>query len=268
MRRILVSAAIVAALVSAAAAADVPTLKAPANNLLTFPFTGDGFYWGFAAKGGAEQNSASGSLLGTSLVTGNVNAMGAGVGGDIGYMRGMGVGKAIAFENTVYYQNVTGAGSATTGGGVAVSVPASFASRWSADQVVKVFGWNPLDVLSNINIGITFPTFTFPTVPGIKLAATSHGYWEAGIEEWGISGQFFTANSGVSIGVAAKLGAGIMNQIVDSTGKLTGGVLDVGCDVVFADKGLQASGLFAPGSPVVATLTSGRKYECATKIDF
>ena len=48
----------------------------------------------------------------------------------------------------------------------------------------------------------------------------------------------------------------------------TRSVLDVGAQVVFADKGLSVSGLFAPGAPVAATLTSGRKYEVYAKVLF
>ena len=98
--------------------------------------------------------------------------------------------------------------------------------------------------------------------------ATGHTYIMAGVEEWGISGQFFMANSGVTIGVAPLIGAGILNQIVDTTGKLTGAVLDTGAQVVFADKGFSASGLFALGVPGVSQMSSGRKYEVYAKVLF
>jgi hypothetical protein len=271
MRRSIITALAAALLSTTAFAADMPT-KAAKYNPFVFP-SDSGWYWDMAVKGGAEQDSASGSILGTSLVSGNVNALGAGVGGSIGYMKALGAGpggvNAVAFESSLYYQNVTGSASATSApGGVGVSVPASFASRWSADQVVKVFGFNPFSYLGTLGLNISMPTFTPPTVSGISLAAAGRGYWMAGIEEWGISGQFFNTNSGVTVGVAALVGGGLMTPIIDTTGKPTGAVLDTGCDAVFADKGLQVSGLFAPGQPVVGSLTSGRKYECFTKIAF
>lgn len=264
----LIAAAVLATLAFSvpAQAADMPVLKAQKSNLLVFPYTSSGMYWGIAVKGGVEQDSASGSFLGTALVTGNSNALGGGIGGTFGYMHGMG-DKWVAFEGTAYYQNIAGAATAVNATGT-LAGNASFASRWSAEQVVKIGGWNPFSWIGNFG-GFQFPTLpTPPTVPGINIIGSGHTYIMAGVEEWGISGQFFQANSGVTVGVAALVGAGIMNQIVDAKGALTGAVLDVGAQVVFADKGFQASGLFAPGAPVVSSLTSGRKYEVYAKIDF
>jgi hypothetical protein len=272
MRKMILATAMSSLVLSAAFAADVTPpvyTKAQKSNLLTFPYNGDGFYWGIATKMGVEQDSASGQIGGIALATGNMNATGGGIGGTLGYMHGMG-DKWVAFEGSLYYQNVTAGGQAVTplAGGVNALVPASFASRWSSDQVVKIGGWNPFSWLGNLG-GFTFPTLpTPPSVPGITIVGTGHTYIMAGIEEWGISGQFFNQNSGVDVGVAALLGAGVMNQIVDSTGKLTGAVLDVGADVVFADKGLSVAGLFVPGTPVVSQLNSGRKYEAYAKVDF
>jgi hypothetical protein len=269
MRKLLLSTTIlaVAAFAVPAQAADM-SVKALKSNLLVFPYNSSGFYWGVATKAGVEQDSASGSFLATSLATGTVSATGGGIGGTLGYMRGM-QDKWVAFEGTLYWMNVTGAGQATMpiGGGVSVAVPATFASRWSAEQVVKIGGWNPFSIIGNL--GFTFPALpTPPTVPGINIVGTGHTYIMAGVEEWGISGQFFTANTGITVGVAPLVGAGIMNQIVDARGKLTGAVLDVGAQVVFADKGFQTSGLFAPGTPVVSQLNSGKKYEAFVKVDF
>ena len=249
----------------AAYAADLPVLKAPArSNLLVFPYNGDGLFWGIATKAGVEQDSASGNFLGSALLSGSANASGGGIGGTLGWMHGMG-NMWVAFEGSLYYQNITASTNATDG---VVSVPASWASRWSSDQVIKVGGWNPFAWIGNFG-GFTFPTLpTPPSVSGINIVATGHTYIMAGVEEWGISGQFFMANSGVTIGVAPLIGAGILNQIVDTTGKLTGAVLDTGAQVVFADKGFSASGLFAPGVPVVSQMSSGRKYEVYAKVLF
>jgi hypothetical protein len=148
-------------------------------------------------------------------------------------------------------------------------VPASFGSRWSADQVVKVFGFDPFTLLGNLGFG-QFPTLpTPPTLSNIPILPTGHRYWMAGIEEWGIRGNLLTA-PGADVGAAFLLGAGTMNQIVDTTGKLTGAVLDTGAQVVFADKGVGISGLFAQGGggPIFGSLTSGRKYEIFGKLHF
>jgi hypothetical protein len=263
MKRLLFALAAATALSSIACAADM-SVKAMKGNFLVFPYNGSGMYWGIATKAGVEQDSASGSLLGTSLLTGNVNAAGGGIGGTIGYMHGMGT-TWVAYEGTAYYQNITAAAPATNS---AISVPVSFATRWSAEQVVKIGGWNPLSWLGSFG-GFQFPTLpTPPTVPGISIIASGHTYISAGVEEWGVNGQFFTAGSSVTVGIAPLVGAGIMNQIVDASGKLTGAVLDVGAQVVFADKGISVSGLFAPGAPVVGALNSGRKYEAYAKVDF
>ncbi len=274
MKKLVLSAACAAALllaplfsgVTLAADMKVFPVKAQRSNLLVFPYVGDGMYWGIATKGGVEQDSASGSFLGTALISGNSNALGGGVGGTLGYMHGMG-DRWVAFEGSAYYQNIAGVATAANAGGTFAS-NISFASRWSSDQVVKIGGWNPFAWLGSFG-GFQFPTLPAPpTVPGISIVASGHPYIMAGVEEWGISGQFFTANSGVTMGVAGLVGAGIMNQIVDANGKLTGAVLDVGAQVVFADKGLSVSGLFAPGAPVAAALTSGRKYEVYAKVLF
>lgn len=263
MRRLLIGAAIAAISIGAAAAADMP-LKAAKFNPLMFPYNGSGFYFDVSTKAGVEQDSATGNFLGTSLATGTVNASGGSVGGSLGYIHGM-QDKWVAVEASIYYSNVTGGGAAVSPSGNAVQ--ASFASRWSADQVIKIGGWNPLAALGSL--GFQFPALpTPPTIGGISVAANSHPYIMAGVEEWGISGQFFMANTGVDVGVAPLVGAGIMNQIVDSTGKLTGAVLDTGAQVVFADKGLSVNGLFGPGTPGVAQLSSGRKYEVFAKIGF
>lgn len=270
MRKLLLAAALLVVATSAFAAdlATLPVKATPRANPLVFPYTGSGIYWGVATKMGVEQDSASANILGVALATGTVNASGAGIGGTLGYMHGMG-NMWVAVEGNVYYQNVTGSGQAATApvGGVSMSVPATFASRWSADQVVKVGGWNPLSILTNF--GITFPTLPAPpSLPNITVLPNGHTYLMAGVEEWGIDGQFFTAG-GTTMGIAALVGTGIMSQVQDQSGKLTGAVLDVGAQVVFADKGLEITNAFgAGGPPVLSTSSWGRKYEGYAKVLF
>jgi hypothetical protein len=263
MKRFLAALLATTAACGVASAADL-AVKAPKSNLLVFPYNGDGLYWGIATKAGVEQDSASGNFLGSALLSGSANATGGGIGGTLGYMHGMGTMWA-AFEGNLYYTNITASISAADG---VASVPASMATRWSADEVVKIGGWNPFSWLGNFG-GFTFPTLPSPpTVSGISILSTGHPYIMAGMAEWGVSGQFFMVNSGVTVGFAPLVGAGIINQIVDSTGKLTGAVLDTGAQVIFADKGFSASGLFAPGTPVLSQMSSGRKYEVYAKVDF
>lgn len=268
MRKIFLMIALLG-LAMPAHAADMP-LKAPAaNNLTVFPYNTSGIYWGFATKVAVEQSNVSSGgnpLFATSLATGNLNAAGGGVGGTVGYMKGFG-DKWMAFETSLYYQNITASAPAVSASGA--SVNASVASRWSAEQVIKIGGFNPLSYLSNL--GFQFPTLpTQPTVPGITLLAGGHPYLMVGAEEFGITGTFFTAG-GTTWGIAPLVGAGILNQIVDSTGKLTGGVLDTGAQVVFGDKGAQISGLFStPSTPAAfgANASMGTKYEAFAKLDF
>jgi hypothetical protein len=267
-KSLFVSILAVAAIATSAQAADM-LVKAPASNLLAFPYNGSGPYWGFASKGGVEQDSASGTFLASSLATGNANALGGSLGLTFGYMRSMGVNasgsaQAVAFEGNGYWSNVTASAPAVGANGTVA--PASFATRWSADQVVKVYGFNPLALIGNLGFG-GFPTLpTAPTIPGITILPNGHPYLMAGIEEWGFNAGFAGASSN-GVGIAALVGAGVMNQIVDTTGKLTGGVLDVGAQVVFADKGVGITG-FGAGAPVFGSLTSGRKYEVFGKILF
>jgi hypothetical protein len=251
---------------SPAMAADLMLRKAPAA--VAFPYSGSGWYFGVGTKGGVDQVSNSGTaLFATSLVGSGLNALGAGVGGDIGYFKTFGPGGVVqwaAFEASAYYQNITASTTATNG---AAAVPVSYASRWSADQVVKLGGFNLLTYLPNL--GISFPALPpLPTVGGLNTLQPGLTYVSFGLEEFGVDGQFFTA-SGSTIGVAPLVGAGVFSEILDTTGKPTGNVLDVGAQVVFADKGLGISNAFSSsGAPVFGTLSVGRKYEVYAKIDF
>lgn len=259
-----------AALLGPAGAADLPVLNKAAPKALAFPYQGSGFYFGIDTKGGVQNASNSGTILGSAF-SGSLTASGASVGGDLGWMHGMG-NAWVALEASLYYSNITGGGTAVTpiAGGVSAAVPVSYASRWSSDQVIKVGGLT--NILSWLpNIGINFPALpTPPAIPGIPtIPNNAHPYVMAGIEEFGISGNFFTAG-GTEVGVAPLVGAGILNQIADTNGQPTGAVLDVFGQVVFGNRGLDVAGLFKAGgpTPVVGTLNIGNKYEAGAKIHF
>jgi hypothetical protein len=248
----------------AAQAADL-TLKAKST---AYPYASSGCYFGVAVKGGVDQVNASGSaLFATSLATGGLNAAGAGVGGDVGCIHYYGPQSTIqwvGFEASVYYQNVTASAMAAAPG---AGVQASYASRWSADQTIKLGGFNPVAWLPNL--GISFPTLPAPpTISGINILSPGLAYFSIGVEEFGVDGQFFTAG-GSTIGIAPLVGLGVINPILDSTGKLTGNVLDTGAQVVFADKALGLTNAFGTnGAPTLGSLSVGRKYEVYAKIQF
>ena len=119
---------------TSAFAADVLT-KAPPS-VSPFVSYGSGFYWGVGTYAGVAQSNVSGNnLLATSLVSGNLDAAGAGVDVALGYMKGstatLGFGNWYRFEAEVAYQNIQGG----------VSVPgnsASINSHWSATQEADI----------------------------------------------------------------------------------------------------------------------------------
>jgi hypothetical protein len=268
MKKIIAALVLSTAIVAPACAADL-VVKAPQSK--AFPYASTGCYFGIAIKGGVDQVNASGNaLFATSLASGSLTAAGGGVGGDVGCIHYYGPGSSIqwiGYEATAYYQNITAAAPAVNGAGVAVALPASYASRWSADATVKFGGFNPLSWLPNL--GITFPGLPAPpTLPGISVLSPGLMYFAAGVEAFGVEGQFFTAG-GSTVGIAPLVGAGIFNQILDAKGVPTGYVLDTGAQIVFADKALGVSNAFGTaGGPTIGSLSVGRKYEVYAKINF
>lgn len=236
-----------------AMAADLP-VKAPSFSAPAYPYDSSGFYFGPNLMAGIQQTSVSGNpLLVTSLVNGNLNAAGGSVGGTIGYTKGN-AAFWWAVEDSLDYQNITATAASV--------VPASTVSRWSNETVVRVHGFNPLQYLPNL--GITFPSFPtqLPVVPvGIAVGAAQL-YIGGGVKEWGISGNF-VGNGSQTYGVGGVLQAGSIAQIIDATGKPTGAALDLGAEVVFANKTLSVT---TGGGTPLGQITSGNQYWAYTKV--
>jgi hypothetical protein len=253
MKRLLLSTALLWS--GVAMAADMP-VKALSVAPPTYPYDGSGFYFGANVMAGIQQTTVAGNpTLVTSLANGNLNAAGGAVGGTIGYTRGNATWWW-AIEDSLDYQNITA--SATT-----AVVPASAASRWSNETVVRVHGFNPLQYLPNL--GITFPSFPtqLPVVPAGIAVGAAQLYIGGGVKEWGITGNF-VGNGTSTYGVGGLIQAGSIAQIIDATGKPTGAALDLGAEVVFASKALLVTA--GPGGPALGTLTSGNQYWAYTKV--
>lgn len=265
MRRFVV-ASIFAMFAAPAFAADLP-LIAKSGLPLAYPYNGgSGFYAGVNVFGGVAQSSAtSNSLFASSLASGNLTAAGGAVGGTVGYTRGNS-NFWWALEASGDWQNV----SAGTSSASAATPSATMASRWSAEEVVKIGGSLQFNFLNAINLlGINFPTFELPVAPsGISVAAAPHPYIMAGVKEFGISGTVGQAG-GTTVGVAPLVGAGTISSILDGTGKPTGLALDLFAEVVFANKGLGFSNVFGTGgAPVNANLTMNNQYWAGAKVLF
>ena len=237
----------------AAVAADLP-VKAPYAPP-AYPFDASGFYFGVNVMAGVAQDSVTGNpTFAGSLVNGNLNAAGGAVGGTVGWTKGN-AAFWWAIEDSLDYQNI----SATVPGAAVSTV-----SRWSNETVVRVHGFNPLQYLPSL--GVTFPTFPtqFPVVPAGIAVGAAQLYIGAGAKEWGISGNFGGAG-GSTWAVAPMIEAGALAQIIDATGKPTGAALDLGAEVVFANKGFTV--MVGPGNPVFAgSVTSGNQYWAYTKV--
>lgn len=258
MKRFVVMAALVAFLPVSAIAADMP-VKAPPSFGIYPSYAGQGFYFGVATSAGVAQADIKGSsLLGTSLVNGNLTAAGASVGGTVGWMKGNGT-TWYAIEATLAYNNITA--SAPVDG---VRVEAF--SRWDAEQVIKFGGFQQI-LAALPNLGIAFPSLpNLPSPPGFNIAAnTSHPYIMAGVREFGMGSAVGLANA-KTVGIAPLIGAGVINQLLDKDGKLSGIVLDTGAEVIFADKGKSLT--FNPGGPPVfgGNLNMGKQYFAYAKV--
>jgi hypothetical protein len=198
---------------------------------IAYPYMGSGCYFGVNAEGGAAQSNVSGNgLFLTGLASGNMIAAGGSVGGSVGCIYGNGT-NWVAVQGNLNYQNITGAVEAP-GGSFGVS------SKWQASQVVK-FGGFPALLSWLPNLGLNFPVLAPPANAPVGLnivTLTSQPYVMVGAQEFDNSG-WFQAQSGHSVGVAPLVGAGVINQITDTSGKPSGAVLDTYAKVVFAGKG-------------------------------
>lgn len=236
-------------------AADLPPItKAP--NFLTYPgYTGQGFYWGIGAEAGVEQTKINGNpLFVNSLANGSLMAAGGTIGGTIGFMKGMGT-SWIACEASGQWQNISSS----------AGVVATVSNRWSADQACKFGGFQ--QVLSQLpTFGINFPALpNIPAPPGFNIAAnTSHPYVLLGVREFGMGANLGVSN-GSTVGIAPEVGAGVLNQLLDKDGKISGTVLDTYAKVVFANQGKTLT--FNNSSPAVGgSAKIGTQYFAGVKV--
>jgi hypothetical protein len=260
----LLAAALFAALTAAASAADMP-VKAPASPFQTY--TGSGFYWGVGTTSGVDQSSVTGTTFASSLVTSNLTAAGQSLDAEVGYIWGnasiAGFAQWARVGASGSYQNIS-AGVSTGGNSAWV------ASRWQATQFFDVGGDLFQRILTAWNIGNVFPSFTPQLPSNIAVATTPRQYWGVAVSEFGLSGAFGAA-SGQTVGVAAGPRSGFLWQTVDATGKPNGGALDLGVEILFADKGVAFNNVFATnGAPIAINSSANmvRQYKAYIRYDF
>ena len=246
MRKLLLLTSALVALASPAMAADIALKAAP-----PVPFTAgaSSFYWGVETYAGVAQSNVSGNnLFATSLVSSNLTADGAGVGGVLGYLHGstatLGFANWWRLQASADYQNVQGA----------ISVPgnsASVASRWSATQEFDL-GADVIAYLMSAlgpNATVNFPTFT-PQLPANIQVGVPKQYFGAMIREFGLDGNFGQAH-GISVGVAPGIKSGFLYPTLGSDGKPNGGGIDLWASVSWATKGNTLNNVFAAnGTPL------------------
>lgn len=241
-----IATADVAIATKAAVAADMP-VKAQRFNPLVYPYTSSGFYWGVGVGAGVANASGGGTttLVG-GLLSGTQAASGGTIGGTFGYIWAISGGtKWLAIQQDIDYQNI------------AASVPAAgyaVSTKFATETDVR-FGGFDFSWLPALIPGFSFPTLPAPpTVPGIAVVGTTHPYVFAGVRFFSVQATFGLLSESNAWEIAPVLGAGVLSQMVDTTGKLTGSVLDVGAKVIFAGKGI---GLNSSLSDPTATGTAG-----------
>jgi hypothetical protein len=256
MKTILLAAAAVLSL-NAARAADMPVFKAQQP----FAGTGSGSYCGAGTTAGVAQASVSGNnLFATSLVNGNINAIGGSVGGDCGYISNRGpLGTWWQIEGAGKYQNIT-----------ASDGPVSIASRWAATQELD-FGAELFQMVfaAGGNVGLTFPSFT-PSLPAnVAVAALPRQYFGFKVEEFGISGNFFGAG-GSTWAWAPGLTTGYRWQTLGAGGQPNGGSLKIFADVYWPQRGVTFNNVFGVSGPIVlgAAAKESTQYFLGVNYDF
>src|SRR6185437_12807603 len=172
MRKLLLSMMAVLALGVAAHAADLgvaPLYKAQGK---PFAAGGSGFYWGGGTSIGVDQANASASgIFATSLVTGNLNAAGGSVDGEMGWISSV-QGTWVRIGVTGSYQNI---GAGVSNG----SIGTAFSSKWGATERFDVNA-NILQTAINVTgLGSNFTSYFTgfnPALPGNVKAGTPMQY--------------------------------------------------------------------------------------------
>jgi hypothetical protein len=236
MLKFLLAAIAGIALAGPAVAADLSVKAKP----IAYPYARTGCYFGINTEAAVAKTDTSGTgLFIDAAAKGNLVAAGGAIGGSVGCIKG-GPDLWYGVHADLDYQNIT------------ASVPVdganiSFASRIQGGAEVRLGGTTLLALLTQWVPSGSFPVVGTPATPGsFQLAATPPlPYVAAGFEVFQVNAAF-GAISGSGTEIAPKLRAGVINQLTDATGKLTGAVMDTYAKVVFAGKGASFSdGQFA-----------------------
>lgn len=269
MRRLVLSGIAMLAATVAVHAADLGVAPLYKKGLAS-PFlttNGSGFYWGIGTSMGVDQANVSGNnLFATSLVNSSLNATGASVDLEGGYIWGNASAAGIGNWYRVYasgsYQNIS-AGTASGGG-------AAFASRWSAQEGVDVNADVIQIALSAIKLQNPFPSFTPQLPSNIAVAASPRQYVGVFLNEFGVNGTVGVAN-GVEVGIAPGIRTGFLYQTVDANGKPNGNAVDLGVSVAWPTKGFTLNNVFsANGTPLTTNpgVSLGTQYKAYIRYDF
>lgn len=225
----------------------------PVKAKVAYPYARSGCYFGVNMEAATAQTDTSGSgLFVTSAVNGKLTAAGGAIGGSVGCIKGD-PSLWYGVHADLDYQNVTA--SVPVDG-----VNVNFASRIQGGGEFRVGGTTLLTFFGNLIPNGTFPVLGTPAVPaGFALAATPPlPYLAAGFEVWQQQAAF-GAISGSGTEIAPKLRAGVINQLTDATGKITGAVNDTYVKVIFAGKGSTfGNGVFT------AATNQGTQYRVGT----
>jgi len=227
MRKFLLSLAALA-MAGPAFGADIALKAKP----IAYPYAKSGCYFGINTEAAVASTDTSGTgLFINSAASGKLYAAGGAIGGSVGCIKG-GPDLWYGVQADLDYQNITG------------SVPVAganinFASRLQGGAEVRLGGTTLLTLLTQWVPSGSFPVVGTPAVPGsFQLAATPPlPYVAAGFEVFRVDAAF-GAISGSGTEIAPKLRAGVINQLTDAQGKLTGAVMDTYAKVVFAGKGV------------------------------
>lgn len=211
-----------------AIAADMP-VKARAP--IAYPYAKSGCYFGVNTEAAVASTNTSGTgLFLNQAVQGNLTAAGGAIGGSVGCIKGD-PNLWYGVHADLDYQNITGAVGVT-------NANITFSSRIQGGAEVRVGGTQLLALLTSWLPSGTFPVVGTPATPGgFQLAATPPlPYVAAGFEVFQAQATFGQI-SGSGTEIAPKVRAGVINQLTDANGKLTGAVMDTYAKVVFAGRG-------------------------------
>lgn len=267
MRRLLIAAAVAAAIATPALAADVtpPNLMkgGPSSPFLTT--AGAGPFFGVGTSAAIASSNVSGNVISVpGLSGGDVSAAGGTIDVDVGYIWGR------CILNTWCQVEVDGKYTNIVGD----TAVGSISNRWGVTQELDVGADVIQTVLSAFpNFKNPWPTLVDPTslLPAnVAVANTPRGYIGVKNGDYLIGGN--VGRSGGQTWVDAPgLTTGFRWQTLGSNGKPNGGSLKVFADVMWATKGLTLSNVFgAGGAPIITNANADLKtmYVAGVHYDF